>query len=553
MSVPQRLRGLAASPGRAVGPGAHVIRGLTEPAPVVVVDTAAECARARSSAAAVRTHLEGRAGSATGVARSILELTALIAEDPTLLSQAERLILDHSLNAASAVWQAGAELAANMRAVGGSTAERASDVLDVRDRIVAHLAGLPAPGIPELSEPHVLIADDLAPADTAILDPDLIIAIVTAQGGPTSHTAILARELGIPAVVACVECLQIPPGTRIAVDGSEGQVLLAVVDEDHFLASRPPTFEYRGPCLSADGHRIEMLANVGDLAGARVAAELGADGIGLLCTEYTFPPNVAPSVEEQAEMYGEVFALFPGRRVVVRTLDAGADKPLAYLTQADEPNPALGVRGYRAMVRHPDVLADQLEAIRRAAEAHEAEVWVMAPMITTPDEAERFTRQAHDAGLPMAGVMIEVPAAAVRAPQVLARTDFASIGTNDLTQYAMAADRTLGTLARFGDPWDPAVLSLVRLTAQGGTMQGRPAGVCGEAASDPALAAVLLGLGVTSLSMSPRSLAAVATLLGRITIAEMVQLAEMALSQDSAAAAHAAVRTALPVLSELGL
>ncbi len=546
------LRGVPASPGQAIGPSARVIRA-TPPAPVEVIDPQIECGRAREAAAHVRANLGERAAQANGLARSILELAAFMAEDPTLISGAEHLIRTQQLDAATAVWRAGTDIAAVLQAKGGRTAERASDVVDVRDRIVAHLTGLPAPGVPERDEPFVLIASDLAPSDTATLNPSLVLAIVTAQGGPTSHTAILARELGIPAVVACDGCLELPDGARIAVDGTAGVVHHGGIDEEQFLARPVPAFEYQSPCTTTDGRRVELLANVGDADGAKLAASIGADGIGLFRTEYTFPPNVAPSVAEQAARYGQVFAAFPGKRVVVRTLDAGADKPLAYVASRDEPNPALGVRGYRAMGANLNVLDDQLEAIRIAAGNHTAEVWVMAPMITTPDEAEEFTLRAHRSGLPAAGVMVEVPAAAVRASQLLARTDFASIGTNDLTQYTMAADRTLGELAHLADSWDPAVLSLIRMTAQGGDQQGRPVGVCGEAGSDPALAPVLVGLGVTSLSMSPRAIPAVAAVLSRLSWADCVRVAEIALVATSAVECRTAVRAALPVLEELNL
>ncbi|HZK05454.1 MAG TPA: putative PEP-binding protein [Actinomycetaceae bacterium] len=554
MSLPTRLRAVPASGGRAIGAAAHVVRGLTEPsASGGPVDTESAATRLREAAAEVRVRLGERAATSKGVAKSLLEMSAIIAEDPMLLGEAERLIREEGLEAPVAMWRAGGEIAGKLRAVGGTTAERAADVLDVRDRIVARLLGVPVPGVPDCCAPFVLLADELAPSDTATLDPELVLAIVTKHGGPTSHTAILARELGIPAVVGCERCLEIPEGMRIAVDGTNGEVLLSFDDETEFLSHQLPAFDYHGPCATADGHAVEMLANVGDAEGARIAAEVGADGIGLLRTEYCFPSTVAPSVEEQAAKYGEVFAHFPGRRVIIRTLDAGADKPHAYLSHAEEPNPALGVRGYRAMVSHPQVLDDQLAAIRLAADAHDAEVWVMAPMITTPDEAEEFVNKAHAAGLSTAGVMVEVPAAAVRASQVLARADFASIGTNDLAQYTMAADRNLADVAHLTDAWDPAILTLIELTTQGGDRQGRPVGVCGESAADPAMAVVLVGLGVTSLSMSPRSLPAVAAVIGRTTYEECVRLAELALVQENAAAAHDAVRSQLPILAELDL
>jgi phosphotransferase system enzyme I (PtsI) len=305
---------------------------------------------------------------------------------------------------------------------------------------------------------------------------------------------------------------------------------------------------------------VPLLANVGTGADAVKAADAGAEGVGLLRTEFCFlDRDDEPTVEEQIAAYSAVFAAFPGKKVVVRTLDAGADKPLPFLTNADEPNPALGVRGYRTDLTSPGVLERQLEAIAAAEAANSAEVWVMAPMISTADEAARFATLCAAAGLKTPGVMVEVPSAALTAATVLREVSFASLGTNDLTQYAMAADRQLGPLATLNDPWQPAVLQLVKLTADGAAQvsgesgTAKPVGVCGEAAADPALAVVLVGLGVATLSMSARALAAVAAVLATVTVAQARQLAATALAAPSAAAARSAVRAQLPILDELGL
>ena len=252
-------------------------------------------------------------------------------------------------------------------------------------------------------------------------------------------------------------------------------------------------------------------------------------------------------------MYREVLAGFSGKKVVVRTLDAGADKPLPFLTNMEEENPALGVRGYRTALRSPDVLDGQLAAIAQAAEAEDAEVWVMAPMVSTVDEAKTFVAQCAAHNLTMAGVMIETPAAAVTADHILEHAMFASLGTNDLGQYTMAADRLMGELATLNDPWQPAVLRMVKASVDGGAANDRPVGVCGEAASDPALAVVLVGIGVTSLSMTPRSIAGVSAVLARTSLPECRRLAKVALDAPTALAARNAVRASLSVLDELGL
>ena len=433
--------------------------------------------------------------------------------------------------------------------------ERARDVRDVRDRIVAALTGAAPPGVPDPGHPFVLAASDLAPADTAMLDPAVVTAIVTARGGPTSHMAILARALGIPAVVALPGANDLADGEEVVVDGTAGTVLRTPSADDVAGARRrvtAATFDGRG--ATRDGSEVELMANVADPSAAQAAAAAGARGVGLFRTEFCFlGRGEEPTIEEQVTAYRAVLSHFPDRRVVVRTLDAGADKPLRFLTPDHEDNPALGVRGLRTAVAHPDVLDRQLDAIAQAAAAETAEVWVMAPMVSTVDEARDFAAACAAHGLEQSGVMIETPAAALQARHLLAEVSFASLGTNDLTQYTMAADRDLAGVAALSTPWQPAVLELVRMACEGGAMHGAPVGVCGEAAADPLLAPVLVGLGVTSLSMTPRSIPDVAEVLLATTYDECVRLAALAIDAPGAAEARAAVRTELTVLSDLGL
>jgi phosphotransferase system enzyme I (PtsI) len=268
--------------------------------------------------------------------------------------------------------------------------------------------------------------------------------------------------------------------------------------------------------------------------------------VGLYRTELCFLGRTeAPSASEQIGTYRAEFSRFGGRRVVVRTLDAGSDKPMPFLGYAEEPNPALGVRGFRMATSHPDVLGDQLTAIKEAAAAESAEVWVMAPMIATVDEVRSFAQVAHDAGLPIIGVMIETPAAALQAELILAEVDFISIGTNDLAQYTFAADRHSASLAPLNDPWQPALLRMVGIVTAGVANTGKPVGVCGEAAADPLLALVLAGLGISSLSMAPRALAEVGRSLGRVTLEVCRRAARAACDSDSPAAAREVVRAIL--------
>ena len=470
-----------------------------------------------------------------------------MARDPALIDGVETRVAQGA-DAPHAIAAAFAEHRAALAAIGGYMAERVADLDDLRDRAVAHLLGLPMPGVPDPGHPFVLVAGDLAPADTAMLKPDRVLGIVTERGGPTGHTAILAKQLGIPAITACPGAATLRDGDRVLVDGATGEV---VVDPDAALVAdaqrrRRELVARRaaghGPGRTADGHPIKLLVNLGgpgDLSSADMA---GVQGVGLLRTEFLFLERAsAPTREQQERAYAEVFSAFAGRTVVVRTLDVGADKPLAYLPQPAEENPALGVRGLRLARRDPGLLDEQLAAIAAAAARSGADVWVMAPMVATAREAAWFAETARGHGLERVGVMVEVPSAALSAREVLRHVDFASLGTNDLAQYALGADRLAGELADLLDPWQPALLKLVAMTAEAGLALDRPVGVCGEAASDPLLAVVLTGLGVTSLSMASGSLPDVRATLAAYSLDQCRAFARAAVDAPSAADAREAV------------
>ncbi|MFJ2316952.1 phosphoenolpyruvate--protein phosphotransferase [Glutamicibacter sp. NPDC087661] len=560
----QKFTGVGVSAGRVIGSVRRMPDPILPPAdgaPLPAGSSAeAESLRLAEATQAVAAQLKERAAQATGDAQAVLKATALMASDRTLLKSATRLVASGTC-AESAIWEAADAVATQLSALGGYMAERAGDVLDVRSRIVAELRGVPAPGIPDSDQPFILAAVDLAPADTATLDPAKVLALVTSDGGPQSHTAIIARSLGLPAIVAAAGTTALADGDHVFVDGIDGLVITGPGEAEEHLAAtyanREALPEFSGTGQLRDGHRVPLLSNVGSGDDAQLAAAAGAEGVGLLRTEFCFlGKDKEPSHDEQVAAYGAVFAAFPGRKVVVRTLDAGADKPLPFLTDASEPNPALGVRGYRTDLSSPGVLERQLQAIAQAAGEHQAEIWVMAPMISTASEAQEFAQLAKAAGLATAGTMIEVPSAAVLAGQILQRCDFVSIGTNDLTQYTMAADRQLGALAELNDPWQPAVLHLVAATATAAGAQaagGKPVGVCGEAAADPALAVVLVGLGVDTLSMNKRALAPVAAVLRTVDLPTAQRLSQLALDAESAEAARTAVRAQLGELDRFGL
>lgn len=551
---------MSALSGVGVGRGIAVAKALRMPEPLappgdepLAADAAAEHDRVRLALQEVAAELQARAAAAGGDAREVLEAAALMAQDPAILDDV-RVRLDGGANAERAVWDAYGAFRDMLTAMGGYMAERATDLDDVARRVVARLRGVAAPGVPLSDEPFVLLARDLAPADTATLDLEKTLALVTEDGGPTSHTAILARSKSLPAVVGVAGLLSaVADGQRVIVDARAGTVVLD--PDDASVAAALAERASRAAASSApitegalaDGTKVPLLANVGSPADAPAAAALGAEGVGLFRTEFLFlGTSSAPSVEAQTAAYTELLQAFPGKKVIARVLDAGADKPLPFLNDAHEENPALGLRGIRALRASERILRDQLTALANAQAATEAELWVMAPMVADVAEAEYFVGLGRELGLRTVGAMAEVPSIAVLADQVLEVCDFVSIGTNDLTQYTLAADRQLGSVAAFHDPWHPAVLRLVRMLGEAGEKAGKPVGVCGEAAADPALAVVLVGLGVTSLSMSAPALADVRAELLTVTLDEARERAERAVSARSAAEARAAAAAPAP-------
>ncbi|MFD4369795.1 phosphoenolpyruvate--protein phosphotransferase [Rhodococcus sp. NPDC058521] len=510
----------------------------------------AEKSRFREAAAVVAARLKERGAVAGGVAAEVLSANAALAEDRGWLGAVDKLI-GAGAPAIEAAVGATEQFTTLFTQMGGLMAERVTDLRDVRDRVVAEFAGLSEPGVPAPSHPSVLCAEDLAPADTAGLDPTRIVGIVTVLGGPTSHTAIIARQLGIPCVVAARDLDQVRSDQLVLLDGAAGTLVVDPDPDEARSAVQAATDEaarvaaWAGPGRTSDGAPISVLANVQDGAGARAAAETAAEGIGLFRTELCFlDRDTEPTVEEQAEIYGEVLEAFARHKVVIRTLDAGSDKPLRFVDHRSEANPALGVRGIRIAAQEPGILERQLDAIALAADRTGNRPSVMAPMVATVAEAASFADLVRARDL-VPGAMIEVPAAALHADRLLRHVDFLSIGTNDLTQYTMAVDRMSSELAALTDPWQPAVLTLVATAADAGERSSKPVGVCGEAAADPLLACVLAGMGVTSLSCAAAAVSRVGAKLSATTKAACERAAEAALSADGPDGARSAALEAL--------
>ena len=551
----ETLRGVGVSHGVAIGQVRHMGTAVLEP-PTQQAPTAEaprEQARARQAVEAVAADLQARGNLAGGEAQAVLDAQSLMALDPELMADVERRIAVGS-RAERAVYDAFASYRALLANAGDYLAGRVADLDDVRNRIVARLMGVPMPGVPDSDEPYVLVARDLAPADTALLDPALVLGFVTEEGGPTSHSAILARALGVPAVVAMPGATELAEGVVVAVDGSTGEILVDPTqpkqDELRRAAAerKAALSAATGPGQTSDGHRVPLLANVGGPADVPAAVQAGAEGVGLFRTEFLFldDSTTAPSEAVQIAAYRGVLEAFPEGRVVVRVLDAGADKPLDFMTPGDEPNPALGVRGLRSLLEHPDVLQTQLRSLAKAVEGLPVHLEVMAPMVADRVDAKAFADACRKAGLNTKfGAMVEIPSAALRARSILQEVEFLSLGTNDLAQYTFAADRQVGSLARLQDAWQPALLDLIAMAADAAQATGRSCGVCGEAAADPVLACVLTGLGVTSLSMGASAIPYVRATLAKHTLAQCRRAAAAARAADTAGEAKAAANQVL--------
>lgn len=535
------LHGIGVSAGTAAAPAA-----IVRPAPGVdtnepaCTDPETDGARVREALATVSNSLKERMETAPEESKPILKATAKLASDRGLAKGIDKK-LKKGFGVTAAVEAAVEEYAEMLRGLGGYMAERATDLYDVRDRAICELRGLPAPGVPSFDDPVILLARDLAPAETATLNPEKVKGIITEIGGPTSHTAILAAQLGIPAIVKVTSILDVTEGCMLALDGGVGEVIVNPTDEEVELleerSHRRATAlaGSSGEGATYDGYKVKLLANIGTIDDAERAAKFDLEGSGLFRTEFLFLDRAdAPSLEEQTETYTKVLQAFGDRRVVVRTLDAGADKPLSFADLGKEENPALGRRGLRLCQAREDLIDTQLAALAAAYEATKADLWVMAPMVSTLEEAQWFADKARGVGLPKVGIMIEVPAAAIRADQMLSIVDFASIGTNDLTQYTMAADRMDGELAPLLNAWQPAVLQMIKFACEGGRSTGKSIGVCGEAGGDPLLALVLTGLGVGSLSMAPTKVNAVRAALRLHDLATCQQMAAYALDAPTA-------------------
>jgi multiphosphoryl transfer protein len=563
------LRGIPGSPGVAVARAVHLRQATVTVPREPAADPGAEFARLDAALEATRREVQAARDSVatrTGAdyEAGIFDAHLLFLSDEALLDPARRGIRE-GRNAADAWDRAVTQVEAEWQRLTDSyQRERVRDLDSIRTSVLGQLLGARRA---EIGGPGIVVAAELTPADTAGFDPAEVKGIATAMGGPTSHAAILARALGIPAVLGLgPQVLAVPAGKPLLLDGDQGLVQVAP-DQADLAAAEQAVRQRRQaldrarqraaePAVTIDGTKIEVAANAGSPADVRHAVEAGADGIGLLRTEFLFldAPSM-PTEAEQAAVYADLAGILAGRPMIIRTLDVGADKPLPYLPREAEPNPALGQRGIRLGLARTDVLLTQLRAVLRVAAGHP--VKLMFPMVATEHEVRdalglvgqaRRELAAEGVAVPAegameVGIMIEVPAAALTPARLAPEVDFFSVGTNDLTQYTMAADREVAAVAGLGDALHPAVLTLIGRAASAALAAGRWTGVCGELAADPLAVPVLLGLGVRELSVSAGAVAAVKETIRATDLVAAAQLAAHALDLASADAVRDLVRS----------
>ena len=559
----QRISGLPASEGIGIGPA-----WVYHPTDVTVErkqvsNPKSEWKRFQFALSMAGTQLEAlkeRALSTVGEEdAAIFEAHQMFLEDEELINIIQATIMDEKWNAETAVVDGFEHYANTLEALEEEYFRaRAADVRDVKNRVIRCLKGAEEKEGGGLTKPSVIIADDLTPSDTMQFDRSMILGIITAKGGPTSHTAILSRSLGVPAVVSApLKIDDINNGLLIVVNGATGELILgptlAELDlakerQAKWLADREVMLSAAGnSATTKDGKTIEVVANIGSVDDAKVSIENGAEGVGLFRTEFLYlDRDSLPPEQEQARLYAQVFRVMKGKPVVVRTLDIGGDKAVSYLSLQKEPNPFLGWRAIRMIRERPDVLENQLRALLIAGGETDADLRIMLPMVSSLEEVKR-AREIYDevrsqlikksvriAENVQFGIMVEVPSTAVLADQFAQVVDFFSIGTNDLTQYTLAIDRTNERVAGLASPYHPAVLSLIKMTIEAAHRHGKWVGLCGELGGDVMAVPVLLGLGLDEFSMSSGSIPGVKQAIRTWTVAGAREVAEEALKLPTA-------------------
>ncbi len=574
----ERLKGIPASRGICVGPVFQFVRQKLIIDETAVEDPDGEIKRLEEAIEKAKDQIEKiyekALGEASKADAEIFHAHKMILEDPELLTSTRKKISDQKASAEFAMMQTAQEFADIMAAMDDEYfSARATDIMDVGSRVARILLGIAETPSANLKVPSVIAADDLTPSDTVLLDKSLVLGFCTARGSATSHTAILARGLGIPAVAgAGEELLTIKDGTKLIVDGTKGEVIVdpvTAVEEEYLQrkkaaeAIQAKAMEHANePAESKDGVQVEMVANIGNVEGAKSAVDYGAEGVGLLRTEFLYlERNSLPTEDEQYEAYRAILDVFGKLPVILRTLDVGGDKEIPYMGLEQETNSFLGQRALRLCLVRPDIFKPQLRAALRAGA--DRNLKIMFPMVATTSEVrearqvlEECRQELKKEGVSYAedieiGIMVEIPSAALVADQLVKEVDFFSIGTNDLSQYTMAADRTNPKVSALSDAFFPAVLRLVRDVIIAAHAEGKWVGMCGELAGEPLAAPILLGLGLDEFSMSPPMVPVIKQIIRNLSAEEMKELAEEALELGSPDEIKELVKEKVPFITDL--
>ena len=574
----KQLKGIAASRGVCFGPVFRFIRQELKVEEYCVESSPKEMNRLKRAITAARNQIldiyDKALRESSEADAEIFQAHRMILDDPELMKEVKRKIEEESLCAEYAMLTTAQSFSDMMAAMQDEYfAARATDIMDVGNRVVRILLGVAESPSENLKKPSIIVADDLTPSDTVLLDKSLVLGFCTARGSATSHTAILARGLGIPAVSgAGVDIMEVPDGTQVILDGGSGDVFID--PDDGTLAEYQKRMEIASsmheasmkhahePAVTKDGVQLEVVANIGNVEGAESAVENGAEGVGLLRTEFLYLERKSlPSEEEQYEAYRAILDVFGDMPVILRTLDVGGDKEIPYMGLEAESNSFLGFRALRVCLARTDIFKPQLRAALRAGV--DRNVKLMFPMVATVDEVRRARaileecrEELRTESIPFArnievGIMVEIPSAAVIADQLAKEVDFFSIGTNDLSQYTMAADRTNSKVAELSDAFFPAVLRLVRDIIKAAHAEGKWVGMCGELAGEPLAAPILLGLGLDEFSMSPPMVPLIKQILRNLRADEMKTVAEQALQLETPQQVQDFVKESVPFIAEL--
>jgi phosphotransferase system enzyme I (PtsI) len=568
------IRGIPASPGIAIGPAFLYQRQEIIIKTFPVEDPCVEWARFENAVNIASRQLDevyDRAKTESGVEQAeIFNAQAMMLKDPELLHMVRSTIEDEKINIESALFDATEHYAQMLEQLDDEyLSARAADVRDVANRLLRILLNISESPSAQLNIKSIILAQDLTPSDTVLIDKSFVLGFCTAEGGATSHTAILARGLGLPAVVGTGPEILKPEGcTSLILDGNEGKLIIEPdIKKVKSYQEKQKTFltiqegaqkHAHEPAITLDGHHVDVVANIGNVEDAQIAINAGAEGVGLLRSEFLYLERTSlPSEEEQVQAYKAIADAFGDQPVILRTLDIGGDKNLPYLNLPAETNPFLGVRAIRLCLARPDLFEPQLRAALRAGFGNNLKL--MFPMVATIDEVrqgrkllEKCRQELLDEGHQVnehmeIGIMIEIPAAAVIADQLANEIDFFSIGTNDLSQYTLAVDRTNAQVAHLASSFHPSVLRLIKQVIDAAHAKGKWVGLCGELAGEPLAIPILLGLGLDEFSMNPPAIAIAKQIIRSLSSEDVKQIAENALELENAEDVKTYIKQHVPV------